>query len=238
MDDGGSLRKRGPSSLSPEHEVLHDLYVVQGMSLRTIGLRYGVAPASVGRWLRTAGIQARKFAGREGQTYVPTEEHRRKLRDNAAKAREKVTEEGRSRAAAKRKGSTPWNKGKPASEETRAKLKAVRSTIEYRKAQSERQRRGDNPRARASPRSDLLLHGWEWRERRQECYARDNWTCQDCGVKCLGGKDARRYPPRRIQAHHIVRRRDGGLDDLSNLVTLCVSCHTGREQKFKRALFA
>ncbi|MBI1928479.1 HNH endonuclease [Candidatus Poribacteria bacterium] len=42
---------------------------------------------------------------------------------------------------------------------------------------------------------------------------RDDFTCQACGRKPAG------------QVHHIKPRSQGGLDSLSNLITLCGRCH-------------
>jgi hypothetical protein len=46
------------------------------------------------------------------------------------------------------------------------------------------------------------------------CLMRDGYTCQQCGKQHT-----------RLQAHHIVFREQGGKDSLTNLVTLCASCH-------------
>ncbi len=69
-----------------------------------------------------------------------------------------------------------------------------------------------------------------WHKRRHECYARDNWLCQDCQCKCTNTRDSKTRPKQKIQAHHIIGRRDGGSDSLSNLITLCMSCHHRRER--------
>jgi 5-methylcytosine-specific restriction endonuclease McrA len=45
-------------------------------------------------------------------------------------------------------------------------------------------------------------------------------------------------PKLKIACHHVIRRRDGGTDELSNLVTLCASCHMRREARYSTALFA
>lgn len=53
---------------------------------------------------------------------------------------------------------------------------------------------------------------------RDAVYARDNWTCQTCGIKCKKGN---------IVAHHIQEFADV-LDlryDVSNGLTLCRACH-------------
>ncbi len=49
---------------------------------------------------------------------------------------------------------------------------------------------------------------------RLACLMRDRYTCQQCG-KC----------GIRLQAHHLVYREHGGKDTLSNLLTLCETCH-------------
>ena len=166
--------------------------------------------------------------------------HRESVRQNAAKARAAVTAEGLKRGGEKRRGLTAWNKGKPWSEEHRAKLKAMRQDPEYREAMSERFR-GEKShlwRGGATPAETLRMQGWEWREVRKRVYERDNWTCQDCGCKCLAKRAVRQDPKRKIQAHHIIRRRDGGSDEPSNLVTLCMRCHMRREARYAGALFA
>jgi len=60
----------------------------------------------------------------------------------------------------------------------------------------------------------------KWRETRKIVYMRDNWTCQVCGIHCnKSGKSA-------IQCHHIIPYRISKDDSISNLVTLCRSCHS------------
>jgi len=43
--------------------------------------------------------------------------------------------------------------------------------------------------------------------------SRDGYRCTTCGAT------------RDLHVHHIVPRREGGPDELSNLVTLCFTCH-------------
>jgi hypothetical protein len=62
-----------------------------------------------------------------------------------------------------------------------------------------------------------------WREIRKVVYKRDNYKCQECGVHCHNDK--------RINAHHIDY--DINNNDLSNLITLCASCHM--KTNYKRA---
>lgn len=62
----------------------------------------------------------------------------------------------------------------------------------------------------------------DWDARRKATYRRDDYTCQNCG---------RRSGPHapgdgvRLHAHHVVPRSRGGQNRLSNLTTLCESCH-------------
>jgi 5-methylcytosine-specific restriction endonuclease McrA len=59
----------------------------------------------------------------------------------------------------------------------------------------------------------------EWRRLRQQCLERDGYQCTrpDCPTPGRGRGG-------RLVADHIVERRDGGLDALPNLRTLCSYC--------------
>ena len=59
----------------------------------------------------------------------------------------------------------------------------------------------------------------DWGNRRKEVYLNDNYRCQNCGAK--GGRDGNAI----LHAHHIVPKSQGGSHDISNLTTLCESCH-------------
>jgi len=56
-----------------------------------------------------------------------------------------------------------------------------------------------------------------WHEIRKLVYKRDNYKCQECGVHCQV------KAKKKIQCHHIDY--DVASNDLSNLITLCASCH-------------
>ena len=49
---------------------------------------------------------------------------------------------------------------------------------------------------------------------RMACLMRDGYRCQQCGTHTC-----------RLEAHHILYRRRGGKDTLTNLLTLCERCH-------------
>lgn len=56
-----------------------------------------------------------------------------------------------------------------------------------------------------------------WRVLAWQCKDRDAWRCRDCGG---AGK---------LEAHHIIPvERGGAMWDLSNLITLCRTCHRQR----------
>jgi hypothetical protein len=63
-----------------------------------------------------------------------------------------------------------------------------------------------------------------WKAARREVLVRDNYQCQVCGAIVHG---------KRAHVDHIVRKADGGGDEVAGLQTLCASCHgkkTVREQ--------
>ncbi len=226
--------------MEPTSEGISRLYLDEKKSLAEIGVIFGVHRNQVRRWMLKWGIPTRSISegtsiAQKGRPLSP--EHRAKNAEILKKARANITPESNRRAAEKRRGRPAHNKGRPWTDEERAKHMAVRTTLEYREAAAERQRgeKGNNWKGGATDPEDCRLQGYEWRLRRQEVYERDHWTCLDCGVHCLNSKDAQRDGKRKIQAHHIVARRDGGTDDLANLMTLCMSCHQKREWRDNRA---
>ena len=67
----------------------------------------------------------------------------------------------------------------------------------------------------------------EYRLWREALFARDNWTCQECGYK---GND--------IEAHHIKMwtKNEHLTFEVWNGITLCKKCHDltyGKEEKFE-----
>lgn len=59
----------------------------------------------------------------------------------------------------------------------------------------------------------------DWDSRRKRVYRRDNYTCQNCGIK--GGPRGNAE----LHAHHIVPKSKGGTHKLTNLKTMCNQCH-------------
>ena len=64
-------------------------------------------------------------------------------------------------------------------------------------------------------------HTPAWPRLRRRVLTRDRHTCQDCHRQGL----------HRVEVHHVKHLKDGGSDDLDNLVTLCggpEGCHRKR----------
>lgn len=65
---------------------------------------------------------------------------------------------------------------------------------------------------------------------------RDNFTCQDCGEFHAHKNEHGIYIPiddGKLNVHHIVPVSEGGGDEPTNLVTLCIDCHKKRHGKEK-----
>jgi len=59
----------------------------------------------------------------------------------------------------------------------------------------------------------------DWNRRRKRVYKRDDYKCQDCGIR--GGP----YGSAELHAHHLVPLNSGGTNEMDNLITVCSSCH-------------
>lgn len=62
--------------------------------------------------------------------------------------------------------------------------------------------------------------GDEWLAIRTQVLKRDNYRCVNCGQT---GTE--------LHVHHIIPKSEGGTDELDNLVTLCVKCHSVQDGK-------
>lgn len=63
---------------------------------------------------------------------------------------------------------------------------------------------------------DDFFESDEWFILRLQVFKRDKYICLRCDKK---------FPSEKLNAHHLIPREEGGGDSLSNLVTLCQSCH-------------
>jgi hypothetical protein len=77
--------------------------------------------------------------------------------------------------------------------------------------------------------SPETVYGEKWHDIRLAVYKRDNYICQKCGIKCTNkpGKTM-------IQCHHIDSWRNSKNNDMKNLTTLCLSCHTKEDFRHNR----
>lgn len=66
--------------------------------------------------------------------------------------------------------------------------------------------------------------GKGWESTRRAVFLRDLYTCQDCWL--LVGRE-----PRDCHCDHIVPKDKGGTDEIGNLQTLCVQCHTRKTSR-------
>ncbi len=72
------------------------------------------------------------------------------------------------------------------------------------------------------------IKGWEFHERQWEnlrelVLERDNYTCQECHAFSMNGF---------LQVHHIKPLFRGGVNDETNLVALCPTCHKTAHRKY------
>jgi len=79
-----------------------------------------------------------------------------------------------------------------------------------------------DPASFVSREGKLLLHGDDWERMKQRVWLRDKGKCKLCKKSCWDGESAIADPD------HIVKRSDGGGDELSNLRVLCRACHNAR----------
>ena len=67
-------------------------------------------------------------------------------------------------------------------------------------------------------------HTKAWRRLRLRVLKRDRHKCQDCKRQGLG----------RAEVHHVQHLRDGGTDEMDNLIVLCYDCHRKRHASVGR----
>jgi len=84
-------------------------------------------------------------------------------------------------------------------------------------------KRSKPPRKDERPSSHARGYGGRgWMLTRRQCFLRDNYQCQQCGQVVFG---------RSAHCDHKVPKSQGGSDLLSNVQTLCASCHQIKTNK-------
>lgn len=69
-----------------------------------------------------------------------------------------------------------------------------------------------------------------WFEIREKVKKRDNYTCQDCGIKEEESYNLYSQP---LQVHHIIPYQECKKHEPDNLITLCHSCHSKADGNLK-----
>lgn len=122
------------------------------------------------------------------------------------------------RSSEARKGQVAWNKGLTKND---PRVLGYVNNM----AKSKKNKPWTEARRKAQPfikNKPIKMNGKEyhpeWKKIRRDVYRRDNWTCQECGVKCHGNGEKDK-----IQCHHIDY--DVKNNDIKNLITLCSRCH-------------
>jgi len=67
----------------------------------------------------------------------------------------------------------------------------------------------------------MIQYTCVFRSNRIKVLERDSFMCQICHVK------------NNLEIHHVIPLRNRGTDDMSNLLTLCKSCHGIEESKIR-----
>lgn len=79
-------------------------------------------------------------------------------------------------------------------------------------------------------------HGPNWQAQKRKAKRRDNWICQHCGMNT---EQSIKEFGQVLHVHHKIPFRlfDSYLEanDLSNLITLCPTCHREAEAEFQRS---
>jgi hypothetical protein len=71
---------------------------------------------------------------------------------------------------------------------------------------------------------------WIRAEKRISIYARDSFACVYCG-RGFDGPRPLRVTGNVLSLDHLIPRSQGGKNEVSNLVTSCVSCNSSRQDK-------
>lgn len=115
------------------------------------------------------------------------------------------------------KGHAPWNKGKTWSKETREKIsKALMGRPTGRTGVKSNFWKGGK-----SSEYTKLKNSIEWKNWRRSVFERDDYTCQECGIRSGNGKAVWIHP------HHLKSRTEFPelQFNVDNGQTLCRDCH-------------
>lgn len=178
-----------------------------------------------------------------------------RMKMSEAKKNRKLSIETKMKMSLSHKGKKPYemtdgirkkmsiiNKGKKLSEETKIKIslgmKGKKNALghkhseEHSKKISLANKGSKNWNWKGGISQSYIKHLSErkWHNIRKQVYKRDNYTCQICQIqyKDKNGKG--------MNVHHIIPYRISQDDNLTNLITLCDSCHIKEERKYCKSL--
>ena len=136
----------------------------------------------------------------------------------------KISNETKKLISDRNKGQVAWNKGKSWSKEIKDKIsltnkiKGIEPKIKF----MGKGKDSPNWKGGITPENKKIRSSIEYRLWREAVFARDNWTCQECGEKgCY------------LEAHHIKRFVDCPelRTSIENGITLCRECHKLKRSK-------
>ncbi len=190
----------------PIFTLLYDLYCIQGLGIKKIAKTLGVSDNKLWEWFVDLGIQRRDRSSAVALQWHDNEKRRKEQSERTKQGMADGTLD-------------------------RHRLTAICKTDWARQRNSESKRgpknrmygRGGplNPRWNGGK---VYYYGPSWNSARNQARARDNYTCQYCGVteSELG---------KQLDVHHIRKFRLFGLSNhkqanqLDNLICLCSECH-------------
>jgi hypothetical protein len=189
-------------------EQLHELYVNQELSIDTIWRQLGSSESSISKLLHEYEIPIRDKTEKCAgwNKGIPLSAQRKQELSDYAKSRI---------------GENSPRYGAKLADTTRKKISSSLKG-KYRQHLHPNWKNGGITKYRA------IIHGqFEYKDWRKSVYERDNYTCQMCNKPSNGD----------IQAHHIhpVRECPERILDITNGITLCVSCHRsiwGKEAQY------
>ena len=182
---------------APVRELLDRLYNGEGLGVKEVARRLGISDRICWNWMNDLGIERR---GRSEAVSLQWQDNQQRRREQAQRIRDDF-------AAGRR---------------DRYRLALVSKSDWVRRRNSESKRGEKNPMyGRRGPLHPLWKgghipieeYGAQWRGIRAKVRARNGHRCQICGSTA------------NLQVHHITPFRYQRRHDLTDLITLCASCH-------------
>lgn len=190
---------------------------------------------------------------RKGKSPMLGKHHSEETKEKMSKVHKNITNETRNKMSESQKGKIAWNKDIPHTEETKKKisekLKGKNHPL-YGKHQSEEMKRkisktrkgkflgskSGNWKGGITTVNNLIRSSIRYTQWRQDCFIRDDFTCQKCGDNIGGNlnvhhkkqlfnliREAQQYMPLLSWYDACMLYRP--IWDIKNGITLCEKCH-------------